>query len=177
MHRTEGSISKKRSWLAAYNSALSRYPLAVNGFQGALIAGLGVITAQMISSGVLINWREVGVMMTINFFYHTPLLFWFQNTLTKYNFPFLVKLAIDQFLFSPLFTCGIVAFRLVLLGNPVYTIPQTVLQTVPSAMAYSWMFWIPVRSFILLFIPSMYQLLTASGFNFIWNILLAFVLK
>jgi hypothetical protein len=85
-------------------------------------------------------------------------------------------LFVDQALFSPFFTAGIVSLRLLLLGTDLRAIPGIVLDVVPMAMGPSWMFWVPSKAIIFLYVPPMYQLLAGNAFAFVWTIIFAMIL-
>ena len=168
--------SNHKSLATSYNDLLIRYPLMINGLQAAIIAGLGVLASQLLN-GNHFDFIEVYIMMFINFAYHTPILLAFNNILQKTGLRILPMLIIDQLLFSPLFTCGIVGLRLLLLGNSIYNIPNMIWSVVPGAMISSWMFWVPSKAIIFNFVPPMYQLLAGNAFSFIWTIIFAMILQ
>lgn len=168
---------KDNSALAQYKNLLVRYPLLVNGLQAAVIAGLSVLVSQIIAGVPVFDWIEVRVMMLINFAYHTPILLQWGGFLSRSNMSFPTKLIIDQALFSPFFTAGIIGWRLYLLGTDMNEIPGLLIATVPGAMMSSWLFWVPAKAVILMFVPAMYQFLANSGFAFVWNIIFAAILR
>jgi protein Mpv17 len=174
MEATEG---KKKSFSAQYRDLLLKYPLLVNAVQGAIIAALGVIASQILSGMKQFDFSEVWIMMLINFAYHPPVLMWFNSVLQKSNMKIIPLLFVDQALFSPVFTAGIVSLRLLLLGTDLRAIPAIVMDVVPKAMGPSWMFWVPSKAIIFLYVPPMYQLLAGNAFAFVWTIIFAMILQ
>jgi len=173
----EKGDEKKNTLFTQYKNLLTRYPLIINGIQAAVIAGLGVILSQVISGAKVFDFREVRVMMAINFAYHTPILIWFGKLLSNSKLSLLAKVIVDQLFFSPVFTAGIISVRLLLLGTDINSIPSLVISIVPGAMFYSWMFWVPAKAFILGYVPVMYQFLVNNALGLIWNIIFAAILS
>lgn len=168
---------KKSSLFAQYNSLLIRYPFLVNGIQSAILGGIGVIISEIISGHLQIDWLEVRTMMIINLVFNTPILLWFSKQLERMNHGILTKLFIDQLLFSPLFTAGIIGLRLYLVGEDINDIPNQVMATVPVAMKSSWLFWFPQRYLTLKYVPSSYQLLSGSLCGLVWNVIFTMILS
>ena len=136
-----------------------------------------MLVSQLIAKADRFDTTEVRIMMLINFAYLTPVLFWFYSYLAKFNLSFIARLLIDQLLFSPLLTAGIVGLRLYLQGATIQEIPMMVIAVVPTAMKSSWLFWFPSRAIIMLYVPSMYQLLANNAFALVWNIIFATILR
>jgi hypothetical protein len=172
-----GYKGKDTSIVATYSRLLKRNPLLVNGTQSATIAALGVLASQVLSGVATFNFTEVVVMMLINFAYNTPILLWFYGNLSKSKANIFVKLFIDQVVFSPVFTAGLISLRLLLLGTELKLIPTIVKAVVPTAVASSWFFWLPCRGLIMLYVPVAMQLLVGNLLAFIWNIILATILS
>lgn len=167
---------KKKTFFAIYNDLLIQYPLLINGIQAATIASLGVIASQLIAGVKEIDYVEVQIMAIINFIFMTPVLMWFYKLLQTLPYNVYGKLFLDQAIFSPLFTSGIISLRLYLLGSDINEIPLLVYKIVPSAMISAWLFWIPVRFIMISFIPPVLQLIVGNAFSFIWNIIFAMIL-
>lgn len=175
--RDNDDKKKENSAFVQYKNLLVRYPLLINGIQAAIIAGLSVIVSQFIAGVPVFNFVEVRTMMFINFAYHTPILLQWGGFLSRSSFNFPTKLFIDQVLFSPCFTAGIIGLRLYLFGTDVKEIPALLIATVPGAMMSSWLFWVPAKAFILLSVPVMYQFLVNNAFAFVWNIIFSAILR
>ena len=168
---------KKNSFGAQYNDLLVKYPVVINGIQAALIAAVGVLISQTIAGLKEFDFKEVYIMMFINFTYMTPLLIWFNSLLMKSNLKIFPLLFVDQGLFAPVFTSGIIGLRLFLLGSNPSSIPPTLWAVVPNAMISSWMFWVPVKALIFLYVPPIYQILVGNAFSLVWNVIFAMILS
>ena len=172
--------STLKTFSSRYSDFVSKYPMIANQIQGALITAAGVLVSQVVSSGggLKFDWVEVRVMALIVAFFNTPILMWFLKFLSNSKYSTPVQLLIDQFVFSPPFTFGILFWRYYLLGlTPTLLIPFQVIAILPTTMMYAWCFWIPARYFILVYVPSNQQLLTINICAFIWNVIFPLILK
>lgn len=169
--------NKKQGFFAAYQSLMVRYPLPMNALQSALIGGLAVVISQHVTHGKVVDVTEIQVMMLINVIYHTPILMTFYTFLNALKFNMFITLIIDQLLFSPLFTAGIIGLRMFLRGGEVSAIPQVIIDIVPNAMKSSWSFWIPIRFLILKFVPIPLQLVAGSLAALVWNVIFSMILN
>lgn len=180
---------EKNALFAIYQDLLNKYPLLINTTQGVLTQGLSVITSQYLdhinkeksdlSFLESINWTEVITMSTISAVYITPILMIFYSYLNKSKANNVTKLIIDQIIFSPIFTFGIILLRVLIL-NPSLTFYNMFHHTAtvaPKAVRTSWLFWIPLRYFTIKYIPPAYQLLFGNVCAYIWNIILQTILN
>ena len=169
-------IEKKKE--SSYQTLIRKYPYAVNAIQSAIISSCSVIVSQSLAGNSKYDWSEVRTVSIIGAFWITPVLLLFYSRLHKFQLGFLSKLAVDQLIFSPLFTITIIALRLLLLGRvPIADFPSVLSQTVPKAILSSWTFWVPARGFTLLIVPPHLHVLTGSLFSFLWNIILSMLLN
>ena len=166
---------KKKS---TYQTLMIKYPFFVNATQSAIISSSSVIVSQLLAGNSKIDWSEVRTVAFIGSFWITPVLLVFYSKLHRLQLGVLGKLALDQLIFSPIFTLTIISLRLVVLGRVPYNDFTSVLgQTVPKAVLSSWTFWIPARGFTLLIVPVHLHLLAGNVFSFIWNIILSMLLN
>eukprot|EP01041_Mallomonas_annulata_P004260 gene4260-8481_t len=162
---------------------VGQYALVVNAFQSSILTAIGVIISQIIShdgskGSLIFDWEEIRVMCMIVAFYNTPILMWFFNFLSKSNLGVIGQLLLDQFVFAPPFTAGILSLRAYYLTKtPLLLIPMQVLAILPKAQMTGWMFWIPCRFLILKFVPPNVQLLAVNICALIWNVIFSLVLK
>ncbi|RYH16503.1 hypothetical protein EON65_29965 [archaeon] len=167
----------EETWFDKYNQALVRYPFLINAVQSAVIAALGVMVSQQMNGAKHYDWTEVRAMVIINFIFMTPILLAFISYLNNLQASNLTKLAIDQLLFSPPFTAGIIGLRLFLLGTDLSQVPGIVIKVLPKAMVSSMMFWLPTRFLIMSYVPAQLQLLTGSLGGFVWNVIFSMILS
>lgn len=166
---------KKKS---TYQTLMIKYPFFVNATQSAIISSSSVIVSQLLAGNSKIDWSEVRTVAFIGSFWITPVLLVFYSKLHRLQLGVLGKLALDQLIFSPIFTLTIISLRLVVLGRVPYNDFTSVLgQTVPKAVLSSWTFWVPARGFTLLIVPVHLHLLAGNVFSFIWNIILSMLLN
>lgn len=172
---TDLDEKKKES---SYQALLREYPYYVNATQSAIISSCSVLVSQTLAGNVLYDWSEVRTVSIIGAMWITPVLLLFYSRLHKMQLTFYGKLAIDQLIFSPIFTVSIITLRLIILGRvPFSDFPSVLSQTVPKAVLSSWTFWVPARGFTLLIVPPHLHLLTGSIFSFMWNIILSMLLN
>ena len=178
--------NKKNTLFSNYRDLMVRHPFLMNGLQAGIINGCSVAASQIISyfnskdsTQFTFNHTEILVMTIIGIIYVTPVILLFYSYLNK--FPYggnIGKLIVDQFLFSPIFTFGIIALRLFMLGNRnPKEIFNIALSIAPTAIKSSWLFWIPQRYYSLTYVAPVYQLLFGNICSFAWNIILALILK
>ena len=166
------------SALSNYKTLMIEYPYMVNATQSAVISSCSVLVSQFIGGKSKLDWSEVRSVSFLAAFWITPALLIFYSRLQKMSLSFTGKLAVDQLIFSPIFTVSIITARLFLLQrSPMHEFPNILLNTVPKAIVSSWTFWIPARAFTLLIVPPHLHLLTGSLFSFIWNVILSLLLN
>ena len=171
----DGDVEKKKS---SYQTLLMKYPFYVNSTQSAIISSSSVVVSQLLAGNSKIDWSEVRTVAFIGAFWITPVLLIFYSKLHRLPLGVMGKLALDQLIFSPLFTVTIISLRLIVLGRVPYADFTSVLgQTVPKAVLSSWTFWVPARGFTLLIVPAHLHLLAGNIFSFIWNIILSMLLN
>lgn len=170
--------SKKQSLSAMYNTALVQYPVLMNSLIAGILAGLGVLmSGLLVNPGEAINWGEVKVMIVVASVFTTPVLLAWYALLEKMPGGVVGKLVIDQLLFSPICTAGILAFRLLLLGTDVSEILPELIEVVPKVMGPNWLFWIPQRYLTMMFVPPNYHVIGGNICALVWNGILAVILS
>jgi hypothetical protein len=164
-----------------------------------------VLKAKEMDFLTTIPWQEINIMGFINFFYITPLVYGFtcyflvylekinyfslpnvlfHHQLTK-NEDVAIKLFLDQLIFSPPLTAGILVLRYYCYyinafdrDFLIYTmIPQFLKEQLPKTMIYSWCFWIPMKYLIYHYVPIVYQVLAGSIGAFVWNIIFSLIMN
>jgi hypothetical protein len=184
---SEKKIEKEVSWF-------TKVDFFGNATQTAIITAIGTLLSQVISSymkhsssasvafdvskHVQLDWFEVQVMALISIVYMTPILLWFYGALGKVQIGgILGKLVVDQFIFSPVFTTGIIGLRLHFFNGVVLDkLPSMLMEIVPNALKSCVMFWLPVRMVVLLFVDEKYHLLVGNVCSLVWNVIFALIL-
>ena len=153
----------------------------MNAIQSSMIASTGVVISQIISSSsekFVLNWLEIRVMAMIVAFFNTPILLWFFKFLSTSKMGIFAQLLLDQFIFSPPFSAGIITLRFIFInGIPLSGILSQLITVLPKAMMTSWMFWIPCRFLMLIYVPAHLQLLVVNMCALVWNVIFALILK
>ena len=157
-----------------YQDLMILHPIAMNTTQSAVITFFSVILSQWIAGMEETNWREVVVAAFVSGCWITPILLVWFNNVAKMSMGTLPKLILDQGIFSPVFTATIVCWRTLLMGNvPISELPILIPQTIMT----SWKFWIPARAVTMIFVPAHLRLISTSVLSFVWNIILAILLR
>ena len=170
---------------------MARYPLLMNEVQSGIITASAVACSNVVT-GENIDHIEVLIMTIVTLTFITPILLRYFDWLGSLKLPVLHGLVLDQLIFSPIFTTGIITYREfvhdIMFGGPLDlstlmnadNVMQRIVkvaQIVPSIMIKSWGYWVPLRLLILKFVPPMYHVVIGSAFSFIWQIIMALALK
>jgi len=198
--RKKEEEAKEKSLFGKYQSLMAAYPFGMNQLQSSMITAGAVYTSNQLSGDD--NNMEVLIMVIVTLTFITPILLKYYGWLNKQNLALVPSLVVDQFLFSPIFTFGILLWRGIVTesidlvtwrGVIAEIIAEndhlgdwflakkgtitTVLSILPGIMKKSWMYWIPIRLLILKFVPPMYHVVLGSVCSFIWQIIMALALK
>ena len=160
-----------------YYRLLKDYPTAMNTTQGIIIACLAKITTDHSLHGRFPDVRDYLIQATVQALYIVPLIgaFWAFRTSEKLSAGY--KLFLDQCIFSPFFTLGIVlTFKFLYNAESIYANSELMLggaggpptplgdysailsvaaKEAVAAQSAAWLFWIPQVSenFVLVFSP------------------------
>ena len=156
-------------------------------FQNAVQTSLINATGTLLSQGIVKNlsgktiefdFAEVFVMIMISFFYMTPILMIFFSKLNSMKGGVVAKLVVDQFVFSPFFTTGIIALRLIFYTKAdISTVPALLYTIVPKAMQSAWLFWVPARFIVISYISEDKHMLVSNVLSLFWNIIFTMTLN
>lgn len=188
-----------------YQNLITRYPYPMNAIQSAVIASLSNATSQYLQyhhnehkidekqqqhqqqhQPFSLQYDQCLAMALTNILVITPCLLLFNRLViqgTLRNAPTWKRVAVDQFIMSPLLTTAIVASRLfflVIFGSEVHTTSSfinSVASTAPSAVSSSIMFWLPQRFVAYTYCPPHLLLLFGSICSYFWNIIFNMILK
>jgi hypothetical protein len=124
-----------------------------------------------------VNWQSVYYSLIISSMYMTPILIVFFSYLGRSKLSKPQKVFVDQFLFAPMYTAGIIALRLLFIGSlPLSQIPAQVVSAMPRAMMYGWLFWIPSKIILHEYIDNRYHLLLSQVLSLFWNTALSCII-
>ena len=171
-----------------YFRLLKSHPAAVNTIQSIIVSWLAIMTTASLSNRGLPSVQDFVIQALVQGMYITPIIGAFVGFLQRQKkLSPVYKIALDQFVFSPFFTYGIVlAFRLLNtlyadLGADVSTeyakTLREVFQNTVKLQAAAWMFWIPQRTFSSLFVPDLLALPFNTVCSYFWVCVFDFLKK
>jgi hypothetical protein len=175
---------------------LERYPLLQGMIETGVINICGTLLSQAImsynrfdssksvsafdiSKDVTFDWWEVTVMGLIAMFFIAPVISMFFTWLNNFTTGGLVgKIFVDQFLFGPVFTACIIGLRLFFYsGLALQEIPSMLVGIVPTAQKTAWIFWIPARVLVLLYVPVNKHMLCGNLLSLVWGVIFTMILS
>ena len=93
-------------------------------------------------------------------------------TLSNYG-----KVFVDQFVFGPVFTTSIIAYKFILMKYPLEEVVKLCIMIVPNAVAASWIFWIPQRYITFNFVSPSLHMPFGTLCAFFWNVIFSIVVR
>ena len=184
--------AKKEAPLGLYKSMQAAHPIKTDASVAALLSYASVVVSERMTSQA----AEVGAalaMAIVAASFITPVLSHYYGWLGKQPWNKLGSLAFDQLIFSPVFTFLLLTYRLLVLTTlqkwasgslslavlhgRLGSAPQEVLPILPDVVRSSWFFWVPCRFIMLNYVPPMYHIVAGNVASFVWNVLLAMLLK
>ena len=175
--------STTSSW--TYTSLLARYPLVVLTLQTAVVQIASRLTVGLIDGSTL-SLLETVVTLMVGCVYINPMLMIFFGFIQTDRLSPFSKVLIDQLVFSPMFTFGLILFgdvlRCILEGgckveSILTKIAPKVIQSTVSVIPIAWLFWIPQRAFSQKFVPPLYQLPFNQFSSFWWTVIFQWMMR
>lgn len=162
-----------------YFRLLKSHPVLVNTTQSILIAWLASITTNLVLTNQgLPSVEDYVIQAVVQGLYITPSVGAFMGWIQQQKVSAVFKVALDQFVFSPFFTFGIVlAFKLLYtlyadLGADVSSNWEAIILEVfrgtVKTQAVAWLFWLPQRTISTLFVPDLLALPFNTLCSFFW---------
>ncbi|RYR04103.1 hypothetical protein Ahy_B06g083682 isoform C [Arachis hypogaea] len=154
-HAGGGDNSSFLSW---YLAVLGKNPVAVKAITSAILTLIGDLICQVCCPCPTLH-------------------FWYLYLSKLVTLPgalgALLRLVIDQFLFSPIFIAVFLATLVTLEGGPSQAIPKLKQEWFSSVVA-NWQLWIPFQFLNFRFVPQQFQVLAANVIALVWNVILSF---
>ena len=181
--------SNSNSLISSYTTLLAKYPFIVNNVQGGIIVLLSNVVFGHLNK-TAIDWNDAFLWIVLNLVFITPMLLFFYAFLERQTTwqPWM-KVAFDQFIWSPFFTASLLVLKatvefLLPMKQPIHTwslqeiLAQTsasggllggeilnkvipgVVELLPKILMSNYLFWIPVRLVSINFIPTQFHLLS-----------------
>ncbi|RYR04104.1 hypothetical protein Ahy_B06g083682 isoform A [Arachis hypogaea] len=197
-HAGGGDNSSFLSW---YLAVLGKNPVAVKAITSAILTLIGDLICQVNSyrnfilchGGMIqvhcylmlvidqvryLDLKRTFIFTLLGFVLVGPTLhFWYLYLSKLVTLPgalgALLRLVIDQFLFSPIFIAVFLATLVTLEGGPSQAIPKLKQEWFSSVVA-NWQLWIPFQFLNFRFVPQQFQVLAANVIALVWNVILSF---
>ncbi|XP_057722588.1 protein sym-1-like isoform X1 [Arachis stenosperma] len=175
-HAGGGDNSSFLSW---YLAVLGKNPVAVKAITSAILTLIGDLICQLVIDQVrYLDLKRMFIFTLLGFVLVGPTLhFWYLYLSKLVTLPgalgALLRLVIDQFLFSPVFIAVFLATLVTLEGGPSQAIPKLKQEWFSSVVA-NWQLWIPFQFLNFRFVPQQFQVLAANVIALVWNVILSF---
>jgi len=175
--------SSSPAWLTWYDGMVKAHPLAVNSATALIGMGLGDLVAQLGASGHghfdPVRWLRMasfGVLLA------GPLCYKFYEWIDAAVYPerrkengvVVLKMAIDQLLWSPSFTCVFFAYTCLLRGDPGGTLLMIQERLAPT-MCANWLLWPAAHLVNFKVVPPNMRILYVMAVNVVWNVFLSII--
>ncbi|XP_020219233.1 protein sym-1 [Cajanus cajan] len=174
-----GDGGEKWSLLSWYLALLGKYPVPVKALTSAILTLIGDLVCQVLIDKVqTLDFKRTFVFSFLGFALVGPTLhFWYLYLSKLVTLPgasgAILRLVLDQFLFSPIFIGVFLSSLVTLEGRPSQVVPK-LKQEWFSAVVANWQLWIPFQFFNFRFVPQQFQVLAANVLSLVWNVILSF---
>eukprot|EP00897_Mesotaenium_endlicherianum_P007996 jgi/Mesen1/7224/ME000372S06465 len=161
-----------------YLSSLDTNPVQVKAFTSMLLNLLGDLFCQVvIEKAEKLNWKRLGVTALLGFALVGPTLHFWYTALSKMvtatgTSGTVIRLALDQFVFSPSFICVFFTCLLTLEGRP-QDIGPKLKQDWLATVVSNWKLWIPFQFLNFRLVPLNLQVAAANVIALAWNVYLS----
>ncbi|KAJ6426045.1 hypothetical protein OIU84_026594 [Salix udensis] len=167
------------SFLSWYLNLLANYPVLTKAVTSAILTLMGDLICQLVIDQVpsldlkrTVMFTLLGLVLvgpTLHFWY-----FYLSKLVTVPGaWGALLRLLVDQFVFSPIFIGVFLSTLVTLEGRPSQVIPK-LQQEWFSAVLANWQLWIPFQFLNFRFVPQQFQVLAANVIALVWNVILSF---
>ncbi|XP_078446953.1 peroxisomal membrane 22 kDa (Mpv17/PMP22) family protein [Wolffia australiana] len=172
-----GALLVFTSW---YLNSLNKYPVPMKSVTSAFLTLVGDLICQLVIDRVPVwDVRRTLVSTFLGLALVGPTLhFWylFLSKLVTVQGPSgaVLRLLLDQFVFSPIFIAAFLSSLVTLEGRPSQVLPK-LKQEWFSSMVANWKLWIPFQFLNFWFVPQQFQVLGANVVALAWNVILSFI--
>ncbi|XP_010520630.1 PREDICTED: protein sym-1, partial [Tarenaya hassleriana] len=170
---------KKWSFLSWYLALLSDYPVltkavtsAILNLVGDLICQLAIDKVSSLDTKRMLLFTFLGLVLvgpTLHFWY----LYLSKLVTVSGVSGAVLRLILDQFIFSPIFVGVFLSALVTLEGKPSQVMPK-LQQEWTGAVLANWQLWIPFQFLNFRFVPQSFQVLAANVVALVWNVILSF---
>ncbi|XP_078160752.1 protein SYM1-like [Carex rostrata] len=170
---------KDESFFSWYLSALDKYPIITKAITSAILTLIGDLICQFVIDKVTkLDLKRTFVFTFLGLALVGPTLHVWYLYLSKLvtmqgASGAVVRLCLDQFLFSPVFIGVFMGLLVTLEGKPSLVMPKLKQEWFPSVIA-NWQLWVPFQFLNFYFVPQKFQVLAANFVALAWNVILSF---
>lgn len=167
------------SFLSWYMALLAKYPVPVKALTSAILNLIGDLICQLVIDKVQTpDLKRTFLFSFLGLVLVGPTLhFWYLYLSQLVTLPgtsgAILRLVLDQFLFSPIFLGVFLSSLVTLEGRPSQAVPK-LKQEWFSAVLANWQLWIPFQFLNFRFVPQQFQVLAANVVALVWNVILSF---
>ncbi|KAJ6304318.1 hypothetical protein OIU77_018061 [Salix suchowensis] len=171
--------SSNWSFLSWYLNLLANYPVLTKAVTSAILTLMGDLICQLVIDQVpSLDLKRTVMFTLLGLVLVGPTLhFWYFYLSKLVTVPgasgALLRLLVDQFVFSPIFIGVFLSTLVTLEGRPSQVIPK-LQQEWFSAVLANWQLWIPFQFLNFRFVPQQFQVLAANVIALVWNVILSF---
>jgi protein Mpv17 len=157
-----------------YEKAIVNYPVRTAMITGSLVATAGDYVCQRLTNKDKSYDYKRGLRYALIASSTSPVvLFWYRFLNRRFNRLY-SKLAMDQFIFSPIDIMYCFAANTFLIGGDIYQLKSKIYNDLPSTYCGNMLFWTTALSVNFSIIPLNYRLLFSNGCSFLYNIYLSY---
>ncbi|GAB2221693.1 hypothetical protein Droror1_Dr00012878 [Drosera rotundifolia] len=174
-----GGGGKNWSLLSWYLNLLEKFPVITKAVTSALLTCVGDLVCQLVIDKVpSLDYKRTFVFTLLGLVLVGPTLhFWYLYLSRLVTVPgasgAVLRLLLDQFIFSPIFIGVFLSALVTLEGRPAEVVPKLQQEWFSSVLA-NWQLWIPFQFLNFRFVPQQFQVLAANFVSLIWNVILSF---
>ncbi|GAB4843990.1 hypothetical protein Ancab_013954 [Ancistrocladus abbreviatus] len=175
----DGGSNSGWSLFSWYLDLLGRFPVMTKAVTSALLTFIGDLICQVAIDQVpSLDYKRTFLFTLLGLVLVGPTLhFWYLYLSKLVMVPgasgAVLRLLLDQFIFSPIFIGVFLSTLIVLEGRPSEVVPKLQQEWFSSVIA-NWQLWIPFQFLNFRFVPQQFQVLAANFVALIWNVILSF---
>ncbi|KAJ3681023.1 hypothetical protein LUZ60_015512 [Juncus effusus] len=171
--------SDDQSFFSWYLMALDKFPIITKAITSALLTLIGDLICQFVIDKVSkLDIKRTFVFTFLGLALVGPTLhvwYLYLSKLVKVQGATgaILRLSLDQFIFSPIFIGVFMSLLVSLEGKPSLVMPKLKQEWFPSVIA-NWQLWVPFQFLNFYFVPQKFQVLAANFVALAWNVILSF---
>ncbi|KAL8457219.1 hypothetical protein ACS0TY_035169 [Phlomoides rotata] len=174
-----GDYGSSWSLLSWYLSLLAKHPVITKAVTSAFLTLVGDLICQLlVDQAKSLDLRRTFTFTLLGLVLVGPTLHFWYLYLSKLVTASgasgaIIRLLLDQFIFSPIFIGTFLSTLVTLEGKPSLVIPKLQQEWFSSVVA-NWQLWIPFQFLNFRFVPQQFQVLAANFIALIWNVILSY---